>query len=69
MAKFYSINYYKITFTRLDKTTYSRYIKAFDEKDALKIVENNRLYERPNDLLEGKYIIERTSEEDYNLHH
>lgn len=64
MARFYAMNYYKITFNCVNKTSYDVYVKAFDEKDALKIVENKHLYRKVIDL-EGNYNIEIISQEEY----
>lgn len=67
MARYYTMQYYKITFTRATGEEYSVYIKAFNEQDALKIIEDKQLYKKPIDL-EGNYNIEVISEAVYKQH-
>lgn len=67
MARFYQMNYYKVTFTQVDNNTYSIYVKAFNETDAMKIIEDKQLYKKVIDL-EGDYTIETISEYEYEHH-
>jgi hypothetical protein len=61
------MNYYKVTFTQVDNNTYSIYVKAFNESDAMKIIEDKQLYKKVIDL-EGDYTIETISEYEYEHH-